>query len=175
MKGVSDAADSKKDREDAKGYWRELAKENPVRFLMALIRRGRIRALRSDEFMLDPTAGTPAEARAVIKDVSAPGVSLLAFPSLVGPLGPLTELTIGMEARDPHGGILSIIAMVVVFVDHHDAKRQMRIEHQVRIKLPGPIGRDPIGVFALVQGTAAKIVFDATTSAGTQHAEWHGS
>ena len=78
IKGISDAADKDKDLVDDVGCWRELAKETPARLLLEMIRRGRIRPTRADQFSLDPTPGSAGEAHGA--GATRPCVSL--FPAL---------------------------------------------------------------------------------------------
>ena len=75
IKGVCDAADEQKDNEDEKKYWRDLAKENSIRLALELIRRGRIRPLQTDQFILDPTPGLLSQCRQKIPYPTSPGVS----------------------------------------------------------------------------------------------------
>jgi nucleoside phosphorylase len=171
IKGISDAADSNKDREDAKGYWRELAKANPVHLAKALILRGRVRPQRTDEFSLDPTNGSPAEAREKIRDVSSPGVSYLAFPRLVVPCGPLTEVEIGIEARN-EAGSLSIIKIVTEYSDHRGNRKKVETEDSASLHLTEPVAPMPIGVYVLVRGLASSVAFTVASPSNRQQAKW---
>ena len=171
IKGISDAADSNKDREDAKGYWRELAKENPARLVLALIRRGRIRPQRTDEFSLDSRVGSPAQAREMIRDVSTPGVSYLSFPRLVVPSGPLTEVQIGIEACN-EAGRLGIIKVVTEYSDRNGIWKKLETQDGASVHLTEPVAPVPIGVYALVRGVASSVAFTVASPSNTQQAKW---
>jgi hypothetical protein len=53
IKGVSDPSNKSKDSLDRLGHWRMLAKENPVRLALAMIRCGRFRPLETDQYEID--------------------------------------------------------------------------------------------------------------------------
>ncbi|HVT15207.1 MAG TPA: hypothetical protein VHQ90_03365 [Thermoanaerobaculia bacterium] len=125
IKGISDAADMGKALLDSQGSWRTLAKENSARLVLQVIRRGRIRPLETDQFELDPSPGSPADARIVIPDPTASGVSFLHFPRLLVPRGPLTEIGFAAEA---FAGVepIGIAKLVVQYVDYDGAAKQAR-------------------------------------------------
>lgn len=171
MKGVSDAADSDKDSEDTKRYWRELAKQNSARVALALIRRGRIRPLGTDEFRLDPVLGPPGEARDRIRDASAPGVAYLAFPRLVVPAGPLTEFRLTVKARS-NAGPLSVRVLLLEFLDRDGKRQQVEVRNDTPVELMRPIAAHPVGAYALIAEAASDVEFEASTPAGERRAYW---
>jgi nucleoside phosphorylase len=171
IKGVSDAADQNKDREDAKHYWRELAKENPVRLALGIIRRGSIRPLRTDEFDLDPAVGAPAQARELIPAVSAPGVAYLAFPRLITPQGPLTDVGIEIDARG-RSGPLSISHLVIQYRSLNGDRRKKEIHDGTVARISEPVAPQPIEIYALVLGVPSAVRFTVTTPSDTKQTLW---
>ena len=178
-KGVSDAADRSKDAEDAKGYWREMAKENPVRLILGMIRRGSIRPLNTDQFYLDPTAGSVADARGKILDVSSPGSSYLAFPRLVVPKGPLTGLDLCIAANGNQGH-LPVHKLVVEYWDYRRSRKEKTIDcpecaerpGEYRVHLEEPISAEPVGIYMMIRGTPNRITFNALSSNTMLSTDW---
>jgi nucleoside phosphorylase len=168
IKGVSDYADGSKSQTDAKIYWRRLATENSVRMAIEIIQRGRIRPLNTDRFYLDLTKGSPAEAWSVLKEKSV-GAAALAFPRLVIPEGPITELRLNYSARD-NNGPLPILVAKVRYTDRAGETATMDIKGDKlswKIEWPrSPIGPQPIGLFFLVQGTPQVVDFKVSTAEG---------
>jgi len=171
IKGISDAADKNKDREDAKLYWRELAKENSARFALDLIRRGRINALQTDEFNLDPTNCSPGDVRAVITIPAAPPVTYLGFPRLIIPLGPLTEVRIHLGAQSVQGSVKPIV-LVITYVNRNGVPQSRKLENLENVHLSEPMDPDPIGVYALFPGQLSVVDVSVTTSVETKQASW---
>ncbi len=168
IKGISDHADHLKSQEDEKKYWRQLAAENSIRTVLALIRSGRIRPLRTDEFTIDVTRSTAAEARNRISRPASPGVSLLGFPQLILPKGPLTQLTIEIAAIADNDQYLRIIDGIA---EYRDARGELVsvpfLTTVQRITLKG-IGLAPVGLYLMLAGTAARIQFRIEGPAGEQ-------
>jgi nucleoside phosphorylase len=154
IKGISDTADENKAHLDDERYWRELAKENSVRLTLNLIRRGRIKPLQTDQFTLDTTPGSIADARMMIPDASAPGVSYLAFPNLVVPKGPLTDIQIDIDVISKTG-TLEIIKLVIEYLDRSGYRKT-----------------ETIGIYTMIRGTPEKIVFSVTSPFEHQTMEW---
>jgi nucleoside phosphorylase len=174
IKGISDAADMNKAREDAKQYWRDLAKENSVRLVLELIRRGRIRPLCTDQFDLDLTLGSPAEAREVISDVGSPPISYLAFPRLVVPKAPMTELQIGIEVDGMHDErvVRLPISKKVVVYQNREGNRARFEDTKPEILLESPISAGPIGIYVLVRGKPCKVTFHESSPNTTKKDQW---
>lgn len=169
IKGISDGASKEKDQLDALGYWRDLAKENSARLAIALIQRGRMRPLRTDQFTIDVRAGSPASAREVIRDVSAPGTQYLAFPQLVAPSGPLTELMIRLE---PAGAKSPRILKMVVQYHGTDGKRAAKTVDSSEIQITGALSPAPIRAYVMLSNTASQIRFRIKTSGEEQTGTW---
>jgi hypothetical protein len=164
IKGISDAADKNKDAVDASGYWRELAKETPAKLVLEIIKRGKIRPIRTDQFSLDLTPGSVAEARQVIQRVSAPGNSYLAFPRLVIPKGPLTGIRIEVAASDK-SGLLELAELVIRYVDRQGKNRSEVLNTPpYMFDLTQPLPGAPLGVYLLTIGEACQIKFSVITS-----------
>jgi len=172
IKGISDAADKDKDAVDALGYWRELAKETPARLALEIIRRGKIRPVRTDQFYLDPTQGSVAETRAVIQRVSAPGNSYLGFPRLIVPKGPLTgiRIQVAVSGKD---GTLDLAELVIRYVD-----REGKIRSEVvnappyAVELSQHLPATPLGLYMLILGEASQIRFIVETTNTKLEATW---
>jgi hypothetical protein len=171
IKGISDHADPDKAAADEEEYWRALAGENAGRFLLGMLRRGRIRPLHADEFTLDTTRGTIEQTRRSIPDVASPGVAYLGFPWLVRPTGPITSLSIEAIATDRAGDRLAIHKLVVNYV-HIDGKLM-----SVSPPPAGPIvlsnlAAQPLQLYLLLGGAADTILFRVKTPAGEQEIQW---
>jgi len=174
IKGISDAADKKKDRLDAVRYWRELAKENPARLAIELIRRGKIRPLATDQFIVDIRCGSPGEAREVIRSVSAAGTAYLAFPRLITPKGPLTELHIQFEARSDMGPLKVLQAVLEYTVK--DAKRvRQTAESADAIHVEHTILGSRIGLYFMLSASPATVSFRIKSSGAEQQGQWKAS
>jgi nucleoside phosphorylase len=137
VKGISDAADKGKAEADELVYWRELAAENSARLALAVIKRGRIRPLKTDQFELDLYRGDIADARERIKEISL-GMSLLAFPRLVKLLGPLTGLQLSVAASGAEGP-LEVINIVVEYQDRQGQQQRRTIERDTEVEIAEPI------------------------------------
>jgi nucleoside phosphorylase len=176
IKGVSDYADGNKAQDDAKKYWRRLATENSFRMAVDLIRRGRIKALNADRFHLEPSKGSAAEARAVLGTKSV-GAANLAFPRLVVPHGPLSELRIKFEVLGSGGELLGISDGRVRYFDRAGKPVQEDLSGNRQswsIEWPmSPIGPGPIGLYLVVQGTPQQANFSAAIyNRGPEQATW---
>lgn len=112
VKGISDMADQKKAAHDEKNYWRQLAAENSTRLALAMIQRGLIRPVQTDQFEFDLYRGSISDARERIQGAVSKGMSLLAFPRLCRPLGPLTGFRLDVTPEGQNGP-LQIIEIVV--------------------------------------------------------------
>lgn len=174
IKGISDAADEQKENEDEKGYWRELAKENSVRFALSLIERGRIRPLHTDEFDLDLTRGSAGDFRSKIPDPASGGISGLAFPKLVVPKGPLTHLLLRLQVFGEHEGTqsqLDVIKGVVEYTRLDGNRSQTTWEGACIPALPF-LAAEPVKLYLMIRGTTGRIAVSAS-SGSTQHStEW---
>lgn len=173
IKGVSDKADKKMDQDDPEKLWRALAKENSVLCVLALIGRGKIRPVHTDQYDLDPTRGSSGDARKMIPDPSAPGAQLLAFPRFVVPKGPLTRLQIGIEAYGPVGSLAAFKRVI----DYRDYEGNLETktwnEGDPDICIEKPISAEPIGLFLMFRVPANRIVFRVNTWENQQEHEWN--
>jgi nucleoside phosphorylase len=162
IKGISDAADLNKSVMDAKKYWRVLAAENSVRVALQLITRGQIRPLYTDLFSIDTTLGSPAEAMSLIGEGTTPGHSLCAFPRLVVPRGPLTELSIAIHASGELEGQECNLE-VIRFVTQYHARGERRVSERLagtkEYKLSKILRAKPIGAYFLLRGVPQKVTF----------------
>lgn len=167
IKGISDHADHLKSREDEKKYWRQLAAENSIRTALALIRSGRIRPLKTDEFTIDTMRSATGEARDRIPRSASPGVSFLGFPHLIMPKGPLTQLTI--EAAAIAGD--KNVRIVEGLVEYRDTRGELAKasfpSNAPRVSLKG-IGLAPIGLYLMLAASAESIHFRIEGPAGEQ-------
>jgi len=159
IKGMSDGADKNKAAADELKYWRELAAENSARLALAMIKRGRIRPLMTEQVRLDLYRGDVAEARARIKQASV-GMSLLAFPRLVKSLGPLTQLRLRITPSDTSGP-LEIVEMVVEYENRNGQKQTRTVERSSIVAIDEQIRPGEVGVYLLINGTPARIQFEA--------------
>jgi nucleoside phosphorylase len=171
IKGISDAADGNKAKADAKNYWRELAKENPVRLALEMIRLGGIRSLRADRFSLDITLASAAQAMQILEKKSV-GTSPLAFPRLVVPEGPLNELRITCEPRDA-AGPLNVLSAAVTFVDRDDIPQRVKLERgQMTWDCRQSLSASPVGWYALVDGEPSSVKFTVENAYGSLTEIW---
>jgi nucleoside phosphorylase len=171
VKGISDAADKHKAAADELLYWRGLAAENSARLALAMIQRGRIRPLMTDQFDLDLDRGDTAEARDRIQGAVSVGMSLLAFPRLVKSLGPLTQLRLDVAALGAEGPI-EVVELVVEYEDRNGRQRGETVKRSSSIEIGEPIAKGQIGVYLLIDGTPSRIEFRAKTWAATKTAAW---
>jgi hypothetical protein len=172
VKGVSDHADPKKAAADGVSYWRELACENSIRLVLTMLRRGRIRPLHTDEFMLDPTCGSIDETRPFVAEGAAPGIAIRGFPRLVCPRGPITKMSIDVDAIAEDGDALRIHKLVVVQVPRSSGDRVARDCLPGRTVILEQLAPEPIQVHLLLAGTACAIRFSVRTSADERTAQW---
>jgi nucleoside phosphorylase len=172
VKGVSDPANTSKDQLDALGHWRTLAKENPVRLALAMMRRGRLPALHADQFEMDLRIDSPVAARQVLGQVS-PGMALLAFPRLIVPSGPLTQLSVRMEARGKKGPA-DIVQSVVDYGTPEGRRRAGPSPSSAAngLRIAETIDPQPIGVYLMVRETPTLVQFTVETPAKRQSVKW---
>jgi nucleoside phosphorylase len=168
IKGISDHADHLKAHEDEKVYWRQLANENSIRLALALIESGRIKPLRTDEFAVDLTRASVAKVRDRISRTASDGFSALAFPKLVLPKGPLTQLTIEITATTDAGQHLRVFEAIAEHINMRTepVKAHFPAEsHALTLKNIGPA---PIGLYFMLGGTAKQLLFRISGPAFTQ-------
>jgi nucleoside phosphorylase len=172
VKGVSDPSNKTKDRLDGLGHWRTLAKENPVRLALAMMRRGRFRALDTDQYEINLTTDSPVAARDVLGQVN-PGMALLAFPRLIVPRGPLTHLHIAMEAHGETGPI-EILQRVVEYWTTNGPRRTGLTRFPVGDggRAPETIEPRPVGLYLMLRETPTEIRFMVETPANRRSADW---
>jgi nucleoside phosphorylase len=172
IKGVSDPSNKTKDHLDRLGHWRTLAKENPVRLALAMMRRGRFRALDTDQFEINLATGSPVAAREVLGQVS-PGMALLAFPRLIVPRGPLTRLHLAMEAHGKNGPI-EILQRVVEYLTPTGPRRTglALLPEANGDRVPETIEPRPVALYLMLRETATAIRFTVETPAIRQSADW---
>jgi nucleoside phosphorylase len=173
VKGISDHADPNKAAADGVGYWRELACENSVRLALAMLRRGRIRPLHTDEFVLDPTSGPIEQTRSFLPQSAAPGVALLGFPRLICPRGPVTAMFIDVKATAMDGSALRIDQLKIVHTPYTDDDRDERAYPPGKTVVLKQLAPQPIQVYLLLTAPASVIYFSVRTPAGEQTAQWH--
>jgi nucleoside phosphorylase len=168
IKGISDHADHLKAHEDEKNYWRQLAIENSIRLGLALIGSGRIRPLRADEFGVDVTRSSVAEVRNRIARAASPGVSFLGFPRLVLPRGPLSRLSITVEAITDDGKELKIFDGLVEYLNARNERITSHFPVDSRTITLSEISLGPVGLYLMLSGTAARVQFRISGPAGQQ-------
>ncbi len=175
IKGISDHADPNKAAADEERYWRALGGENAGRFLRAMLRRGQILPLHTDEFTLDTTKGPTDLTMTAIPDRGSPGVSYLGFPWLVRPRGPVTELHIDVIPADKDGNRLVVRKLVIRYAG--TGGKPTSID---RIDPDGPLvlsrlSAEPVGLFVMLAGEATMIRFNVSTAAAKVSADWQGA
>jgi len=171
IKGVSDAADGNKSKADAKRYWRDLGKENSARLALEMIRRGRIKPLNADQFTLDPTLDSAAEAAKVLTSKSI-GTAPLAFRRLVVPRGPLTELRIEVTPFRM-GARLRILEAMIRTLDLTNQPKEYAVEAGNNSwEIRGPFTASPVELYALVDGEPDRIAFAVSNSYELVEATW---
>ena len=176
IKGISDAADAKKSTVDQLKYWRMLAKENPVRFVVRLIQRGRFRAIGTDDFDLHSVSCSPGESRQLIKDVSGGRVAYLGFTQLIKPSGPMTAVKIAFDARGQKRESLLVSQAVVTFRNYDGLSQRKDFSGKLReLKIQEPMAAFDIGVYLLIHGNPHEVAFDVTSAKKTQRAEWRAA
>jgi nucleoside phosphorylase len=168
IKGISDHADHLKAHDDEKEYWRKLANENSIRLALALIESGRIKPLRTDEFAVDVTRGSVAEVRDRITRPASDGVSVLAFPKLVLPKGPLTQLTVEITATTGAGQRLRVIEAIAEHVNLRTEPVAANFPAESYAVTLKNIGPSPIGLYFMLGGTAEQLRFRISGPACTQ-------
>jgi len=171
IKGISDAADKRKDRLDAVRFWRELAKENSARLAIELVRRGTIKPLGTDEFTPDVRTGSPGEAREMIRNVSAPGTAYLAFPRLLTLKGPLTELHIRFEAEGENSS-LKVFNAVLQYSVRDGRRVREEVESANSIDIEQTIIGSTIGLYIMLSASPAKINFKIRSSGPEREVQW---
>jgi nucleoside phosphorylase len=171
IKGISDHADPDKAAADEEEYWRALGGENAGRFLLALLRRGRIRPLHTDEFTLDATRGPTELTRRFVPDTGSPGVAYLGFPWLVLPNGPITRLSIETVPMDNAGNQLAIHKLVVNYVGV-DGKAVSVSDPPDEPIVLSRLSAHPVQLYLLLGGTADSVRFHVKTPAGDRDIQW---
>ena len=171
VKGISDAADKNKAAADELVYWRELAAENSARLALAMIERGRIRPLGTDQFELDLYRGDISEVRDRIQGSVSGGMSLLAFPRLVKLLGPLTGIYLNIMAWGAEGP-LRVMEMLVEFEDRNGRRRREAFKDSSEIEISEPVTSSHIGMYLFLDGRPERIKFQAKGQKITKSAVW---
>jgi len=172
IKGVSDPSNKTKDRLDRLGHWRMLAKENPVRLALAMIRRGRFRPVETDQYEIDLTVGSPVVAREVFGQVRA-GMSLPAFPQLIRPRGPMTRMDLSIEAFDDQGAIQILKSNIQYWTPHGRRETESTtVPPESGEGVPETIMPRPISVYLMLPRAATTIRFAVETPAKRESVEW---
>jgi nucleoside phosphorylase len=171
IKGISDHADPDKSAADEEEYWRELGGENASRFVRALLGRGRIDALHTDEFSLDAAKGSIDQTRRFIPDPGSPGISYLGFPQLVMPNGPITRLSIEAVAKDRAGKQLAVHKLVASYCGIDDKPVTVECRSDAPIALSRLAAR-PVQLHFLLGGTAETVDFRVRTPAEERTIQW---
>ena len=172
IKGVSDPSNKSKDRLDRLGHWRMLAKENPVRLALAMIRRGRFRPLETDQYEIDLTIDSPVAARQVFGQVN-PGMALPAFSQLIRPRGPMTRLHLVVEAQGENGPIDIVKRMVVYWTPNGRRESDAAtIPPDMGGSVLDTILMRPIAVYLMLREVASSVRFIVETPAKRTQFEW---
>src|SRR6185437_4108538 len=151
---------------DAIKHWRTLAEENSVRLVLELIRRGKIRPLHTDMFSLDRTQGPPAMAMSEIRQGATPGNSYCAFPRLIVPQGPLTELSIRVQASgefENKQGDLAVTRFLVKYRARGETVPSTQFVNGNEFKLNKTLRPFPVEVYLLLRGEPRTITFQASS------------
>jgi hypothetical protein len=135
---------------------------------LALIESGRIKPLRTDEFAVDVTRGSVAEVRDRITRPASDGVSVLAFPKLVLPKGPLTQLTVEITATTGAGQRLRVIEAIAEHVNLRTEPVAANFPAESYAVTLKNIGPSPIGLYFMLGGTAEQLRFRISGPACTQ-------
>lgn len=132
-----------------------------------MIQRGLIRPVQTDQFELDLYRGSISDARERIQGAVSKGMSLLAFPRLCRPLGPLTgfRLDVTPEGTD---GPLQVIEIVVEYENRKGELQKKSVQRSSIVEIPDEIGGRQISVFLLVDGAPMQIEFRGQTWATTK-------
>jgi nucleoside phosphorylase len=149
IKGISDAADKNKAKMDAKGFWRELAGENSVRLALAIIRRGRLRPTLADQFDLETTLASAAEAKRILPMPSTAGVALLAFGRLVRPRGEMSRLEIVATLTSAGEPVSVLQARVLYQSKGQRVERALEPGLSIRFLTDDRIDPQPIGLYMM--------------------------
>jgi hypothetical protein len=172
IKGISDYADPKKGGADDVGYWRSLACENSIRLALAVMRRGRIRPVNTDQFVLDQTCGPIEVTRSYIPEPASPGNSLRGFPALVQPKGPITSIRLSIRATTNNGMDLNVHKLVVSFVSLETGQRtDVNWPPGEPINL-AKLASEWVGLYLMLAGKPAVIQFSAKTPVEEQTTQW---
>src|SRR5262249_34882574 len=149
---------------DALKHWRILAAENSARAAHDVIARGRIRPLGTDTFHLERVLGPLANAQKVIKVRLSGDSSLLSFPRLVVPRGPITELAVTADFRGTSGS-LNVLKVIGTYHDREGRSQEVTLGQGLKptLRFDRPIASDPIGLYAIVDGTVEAVDFTVAT------------
>jgi nucleoside phosphorylase len=174
IKGISDPANADKAKLDAFVSWRALATENSARLALAIMRRGRLKPQQTDQFKLDTTVASIEVTKERIPDHIRRGFSLLGFPQLVIPKGPLTSLAIQIRAVDANGGTICFAKQVAEYMSGAQRRRSEFAGGASQFATTDVIDPLPIGLYLLAEGKVAKIIFEvrSASSEEPQVGEW---
>lgn len=170
MKGISDAADANKDSKDAMKIWRILASQGSAMLARCVMGRGRFRPIHTDEFDTDDALAEPSTAREVLGTPVSSAPQFIAFPRLVVPRGPLTELKISAQFVLKDGSETAAEGRVE-YVTLEGQKRQMNLNRGQHVfHITGRDARDriaaqPIRVYFRLNTQAVSARFEVTTPA----------
>jgi nucleoside phosphorylase len=172
IKGISDLSNKTKDQLDRLGHWRTLAKENPVRLALAMIRRGRLGALDTDQYEMNLATDSPVAARDVLGQVN-PGMAVLAFPRLILPSGPLTRLHLEMEVQGKSGPV-EILQRVVDYWAPDGPRRAGPAlpPTGAGVRVSETIEPRPVAMYLMLRERPTAIRFKVETPAKRQIADW---
>lgn len=160
IKGISDAANKDKASLDTLHVWRELASENAARLALAVIKRGRLQPTLADQFNLDVTVASAAEARAVITTPTAANVVFLAFPRLVRPKGPMTSLEITARLMSNGAGVAALEARMTYSRKGQRVEERLEPGSPVRYRTNDPLDAEPIGLYLLAACDPDSMIID---------------
>ena len=137
-----------------------------------MMRRARIRPLQTDQFTLDPTCGSIEYTRLHIPEPANPGNSLRGFPVLVVPKGPITNVSLIIQAIANGKASLRIHKLVVSFVSREEGQRRaISCPPDEPITL-SKLAAEPIGVYLMLAGKAEIIRFSVKTPTEERDTKW---
>ena len=92
----------------------------------------------------------------------------LGFQRLVVPRGPLSELSISAHAQAA-GQELRVLHAVLEFWTRGQVRRE---EWRDGLRIPGPVDRQPVGLYLLLERSAERVIFKVRSGSREQTAQW---
>jgi len=164
VKGVSDHSDDEKTTLDDFGAWRTLATENAVRLVLAMLARGRLPAIGTDQFVINTRdCCSPAETAKKLTPPYSENATFIGFPRLIQAIGPITGGCIALTASNGSGP-LTILDVVVVATHggNADALGPTTKGPLVTPEIKLPVIREPnvLGLYASIDGAPDHLTFE---------------